>query len=212
MNYIENIYICIAAPLIVAVLCTRQRKRQASLLFILCGITACLLSSYVSSFVAAYIRMDVAEAAVDIAPAVEETMKVLPIFFYIMVFDPRKYEVAGCIQMIAVGFATFENVCWLTQNGAENVLFILIRGFGTGAMHIVCGALVATGLLFLWEQTWLRMWGTIGLLALATTFHGIYNILVSQTGPAAMIGYVIPLMTTGLYVVFGRKMNEKLRD
>ena len=37
-------------------------------------------------------------------------------------------------------FATFENVCYLTQNGAGQFVYLLIRGFGTGAMHIVCGS------------------------------------------------------------------------
>ena len=210
MNYIENIFICLAAPLAVAAFCARGTRKQASI-FLLCGMTMCLLSSYISSFFAAATGSDVAQASVDIAPAVEEVMKVLPIFFYIVIFEPHKEAVAGQIQMVAVGFATFENVCWLTQNGAENIWFIMIRGFGTGAMHIVCGALIATGLLFLWDKVWLRTCGTIGLLAVATTFHGTYNILVSQSGAPAMVGYFIPLMTTALYVIFGNAVYDKMK-
>lgn len=30
---------------------------------------------------------------------------------------------------IAAGFATFENACYLTENGAANFSFLLIRGF-----------------------------------------------------------------------------------
>ena len=52
MNYIENIYICIAAPIIIAVLCTRG-NRKMSMLFVLGGMTACLLSSYISTVIAA---------------------------------------------------------------------------------------------------------------------------------------------------------------
>ena len=97
--------------------------------------------------------------------------------------------------MTAVGFATFENACYLASNGANEVLHLLIRGFGTGAMHVVCGFLIAVGFLYLWDRTWLRLAGTVGLIAIAITYHGIYNILVSQTGTAAMIGYLIPLLT-----------------
>ena len=75
------------------------------------------------------------------------------------------------------------------------MLHLLIRGFATGAMHVVCGAIVSVGLFYLWDRLWLRAVGTIGLLALAVTYHGIFNILVSQTGIAARIGYVIPLLT-----------------
>lgn len=126
---------------------------------------------------------------------VEEILKLFPLLFYLMVFEPRIEDAAGSMLMIAAGFATFENVCYLTANGAANMLHLLIRGFATGAMHVVCGAIVSVGLFYLWDRLWLRAVGTIGLLALAVTYHGIFNILVSQTGIAARIGYVIPLLT-----------------
>ena len=44
MNYIENIYICLAAPLLIVVLCLRGQGKR-SILFVLGGMTACLLSS-----------------------------------------------------------------------------------------------------------------------------------------------------------------------
>ena len=47
---------------------------------------------------------------------------------------------------------------------------------------------------------------TIGMLALAVTFHGIFNILVSQTGIAARVGFLIPVLTAVfLQVLFRRK-------
>lgn len=49
--------------------------------------------------------------------------------------DPR------CVP-IALAFATFENVCYLIQNGADRFSFIFFRGFGTGAMHVLCGLIV----------------------------------------------------------------------
>lgn len=47
-------------------------------------------------------------------------------------------------------FATFENVCYLTQNGAGQFVYLLIRGFGTGAMHIVCGSVYGRVLRPVW--------------------------------------------------------------
>ena len=52
--------------------------------------------------------------------------------------DPR------CVP-IALVFATFENVCYLIQNGADRFSFIFFRGFGTGAMHVLCGLIVGGG-------------------------------------------------------------------
>ncbi len=194
MNYIENVFICLAAPLLIAVLCLKGTRRRL-ILFLLAGMTACLFSSYISTFLAAALHTDRLSASLEIAPMVEEIMKLFPLLFYLMVFEPRIRDASDSMQMIAVGFATFENVCYLTTNGAANMFRLLIRGFSTGAMHVVCGAIVALGLFHLWDRLWLRAAGTVGLLALAITYHGVYNILVSQTGIAAWIGYLIPLLT-----------------
>ena len=150
--------------------------------------------------------MDLLSASLELTPIVEECMKFLPVLFYLLVFEPDKTETVDSILMTAVGFATFENACYLTSNSADQILHLVIRGFGTGAMHVVCGFLIAIGLLYLWDRAWLRVAGTIGLLAVAMNFHGIYNVLVSQTGPAALIGYLIPLMTLVLSLIFGRDL------
>lgn len=201
MNYIENIYICLAAPLLIATLCMRGRGRR-TMMFLLAGMTVCLLSSYINTYIAAVIGADTLTASIEIAPMVEEIMKFLPVTFYLLVFEPKKEEITDSVLMTAVGFATFENACYLTGNGAAEVLHLLIRGFGAGAMHVVCGFLVALGILYLWDRVWLQLAGTLGLLAVAITFHGIYNILVSQSGVAAAIGYLIPLLTLVLTLIF----------
>ena len=195
MNYIENIFICLAVPLLISAICLKGSRRRA-IIFLLSGMTACLFSSYISTFVSASLHADRLSTSLEIAPIVEEIMKLFPLLFYLMVFEPRIEDATGSMLMIAAGFATFENVCYLTVNGAARIGHLLIRGFGTGAMHVVCGAVVSVGLLHLWDRLWLRTAGTIGLLSLAITYHGIFNILVSQIGTAARIGYVIPLVTT----------------
>ena len=203
MNYIENVFICLAAPILIAVLCTKEHPRR-NLLFLLAGMTVCLLSSYISTFLAITRGANETFASVEIAPLVEETMKLLPVLFYILVFEPKKEHVAGCILMVSIGFATFENVCYLIENGAASFLYLLIRGFGTGAMHVVCGVIISSGMLYLWDRLWLRVAGSIGLLSFAATFHGIYNILVLQTGAPAVVGYLIPLGITAARVAVSR--------
>ena len=209
MSYIENIYVCLAAPMLIAALCMRNKGRSM-ILFVLAGMTACLLSSYISSFIAAVLKMSTVSASLELTPIVEESMKFMPVLFYLMVFEPEKHDIANSTLLTAVGFATFENACYLTSNGAAHILHLLIRGFGTGAMHVVCGFLIAIGLIYLWDRVWLRVAGTVGLLSVAMTFHGIYNILVSQTGPAATIGYVIPLLTVVLSLIFRGKLKASM--
>lgn len=80
------------------------------------------------------------------APAWAETgMKLLPLLFYLWVFEPDPRALPGAAIAIAVGFATFENVCHLAENGADNFTFLLIRGFSAGALHILCGILSGFG-------------------------------------------------------------------
>ena len=204
MNYIENVYICLAAPLLLAILLLR-REGHRTLIFLLAGMTACLCSAYISAFAASVTGTDVDAAAREIAPVVEEIVKFLPVLFYLLVFEPKKsHAISGALQA-AVGFATFENVCFLTSYGTRNLLYLLIRGFGTGAMHVVCGMVVAAGLFFLWDRAWLRTVGVFALLGFVIQLHAVFNILVNQTGPVFWIGSSFPLALVLVYVLFLRK-------
>ena len=204
MNYIENTYICLAAPLLLAILCLRGNARRA-LIFLLSGMTACLFSAYISSYVSGVAGTDYITASHEIAPAVEEIMKFLPVLFYLMVFAPeRKRSISGAL-LAAVGFATFENVCFLTDYGTADLPRLLIRGFGTGAMHVVCGMVVAAGLFLLWDRTWLRTVGTFALLCFVITCHAIFNILVNQTGFVFWIGSAVPSTLVLIYLLFLRR-------
>ncbi len=65
-------------------------------------------------------------------------MKLLPLVFYLLVFEPEGDKIKAAAITVALAFATFENVCYLIQNGADRFSFIFFRGFGTGAMHVLC--------------------------------------------------------------------------
>ena len=211
MSYIENVYICLAAPVLVAALTAHRRGRRL-IAFILAGMTSCLLSSYISTFLAAVNGADALVASLTISPLVEEIMKFLPFLFYLAVFEPKKNEIADPVLMIAVGFATFENVCYLTQNGAASLSQLVIRGFATGAMHVVCGAIIAFAILLMWDSVWLRLVGTLGIMTVSVTYHGIYNILVSQTGVAAVFGCVIPLLTALVVLTLQNTVFRKKQE
>ena len=204
MNYIENTYVCLAAPLLLAILCLRKDTRR-SLIFLLAGMSVCLCSAYVSTWLAGVTGTDSATASYEIVPVVEEVLKFLPLLFYLMVFEPEKKNTISGAMLIAVGFATFENVCFLTSFGTADLMRLLIRGFGTGAMHVVCGMIVAVGLFFLWEQVWLRTVGTFALLCFAVTLHAIFNIFVNQSGAVFWVGSAIPLMLMLAYLIFMRR-------
>ncbi len=192
MIYIENIYLCLMGPLLVACVCSGRENRR-SLIFVLAGMTTCLLSAYINMFFAQIYGTDYLTATLEIAPLIEEVVKLLPILFYLLIFEPETKAAYSAVLMVAIGFATFENICYLVEHGTSNLSYLLIRGFGTGAMHIVCGAIVGYGLLFTWETRWLKIIGTFGVLCIAVTFHGEYNLLMNGDQLAQILGAMMPV-------------------
>ena len=142
----------------------------------------------------------------ELAPVVEETVKLIPIVFFLLVYEPPRGEITGEALMLAVGFATLENACFLIANGTQNTLRLLLRGFSTGAMHVAGGALLSIVLTSLWDRLYLRIAGMLASLCLAITWHGIFNILVNQEGAAAWAGFALPIVTGIAVVAIRRKL------
>ena len=194
MTYIENVLVCIAAPLFITMLCV-GRKYRAAFVFCFAGMLVCLLSAYLNTFFTIIYQAETMNAATQIAPVVEELMKLLPLLFFLIVFEPDLQRFRLAAMLVAASFATFENICYLAENGAGHMLFLLIRGFGTGAMHVVCGSAYSEGLRFVWHDRLLRSVCIPGLLCVTIIYHAIYNLLVSVGDSVQVIGYCIPLFT-----------------
>ncbi|MCR4709455.1 MAG: PrsW family intramembrane metalloprotease [Clostridiales bacterium] len=204
MSYIENIYVCMIAPLLIAAIILKGEGRRV-LVFSVAGMTTCLLSAYISAFAAGVVGMDAVMASYEISPVTEEAMKFAPVLIYILIFRPdKKHAILGAL-MTAVGFATFENACFIAANGTDKLLQLLIRGFATGAMHVVCGMIVAIGLYFLLDQIWIKIAGTFALLCLVITLHAVFNMLVIQTSVVFWIGCAIPMMILAVFLAFFRE-------
>lgn len=191
MTYIENILLCLAIPLILSLFFTKGRTRSFTL-FLGIGMGVCLLSAYVSSFFMGCYGVGSVIAAIEITPVCEEVMKLLPLLFFLLIFEPEPKELPGAAIAIAAGFATFENVCYLTENGAEDLAFLLIRGISAGALHILCGVLSGYGIAYVFRRRWLALTGTVGILGACIGFHGIYNLLITAQGVWKTAGYLFP--------------------
>ena len=99
MTYIENIFLCMVSPLLLAALCMGRRKLRF-FVFCIAGMGVCLLSAYINTFFAAVYQADALAATAEIAPVVEEIMKLLPLAFYLhmaadMAEDCRNLRAAG---------------------------------------------------------------------------------------------------------------------
>lgn len=200
MTYIENVFVCLAIPPILSLFFTGGRARRFTL-FLVLGMLTCMLSAYVSSFFMEYYDVDAVTAAIEIAPVCEEVMKPLPLLFYLLIFEPKKRELPTAAIAIAVGFATFENACYLTENGAEDLALLLIRGVAAGAVHILCGILCGFGISYVFRRHWLALTGTVGILGFCVVLHAIYNLLTTAQGPWRMAGYLFPsVLIVGLFL------------
>ena len=207
MMYIENIFVLIAAPLVACLFCVRGRPRFV-VACLLVGMVSCLASAYVSSFFAQMVGLDVVRAAVEIAPTVEEVIKLLPLLFYLVVLRPDVERVDLAFIMVAVGFATMESAFYLGDSGISEPAVLLMRGLSTAMMHLVCGVVIGYGLTRAWEYPWLRFAGTLGLLSLASAYHGLFNLLVAAGEPARVFVVVLPLVTLAILLIF-RRQREK---
>lgn len=203
--YIENIFLCLSVPLVLSLL-FREGKQQAFTIFVILGMGCCLLSAYVSSFFAGYYQAGTTAAIMEITPVCEEVLKFLPLLFYLLVFEPDKRDVISPAIGIAVGFATFENVCYLTENGAADFSYILIRGASAGSLHLLCGIALGCGIAYVFQKKWIMITGTIGALGACVVFHGIYNILITAKGRWSLIGYLFPI-----FLIFALLAVKKLR-
>ena len=80
-----------------------------------------------------------------VSPCIEETFKVLPLLFFVwarrMVFSAET-QLYG--EAVGGGFALVENVIYLSRFPGMDVATALVRGLGTGLLHMGCTALAAT--------------------------------------------------------------------
>lgn len=189
---IENIFICLAAPFLIAALGTNAGNRK-NYLFIVLGFVCCIISAYLNTFFSVLYNAQDTSAVLEISPVIEETVKLLPLLFGLIVFELCPEDGGNIIFNIAVGFATFENICYLLENGTGNLFYLFVRGFSSGAMHITCAFIIGYGLRVFRRPAALRAAGIFGLLCVAITFHATFNMLMKTDGMIKQPGYAIPI-------------------
>ena len=212
MIYSENILICIAIPLLIALVFTRRSTRRFITAFIL-GMVVCLISAYFSGFIKFVTGTSMNDTAVFYSPIVEEILKMLPLLFYIFVFQQKDDKIFIVAVGIGLGFATFENCCYILSSGASDMGYILVRGMAVGIMHLVCALLLVLGLSLARYFRLLNIPAGIGALTIPTVFHGLYNLLVSQPGVSSYLGYALPILTALLlYTPYRKVINEEREE
>ena len=194
MIYAENVLICIAIPLVISALFIRGGARRFVLAF-LAGVGACLLAAYIGGFFQVICGRSAEEVSIFLSPIIEETMKLIPVLLYLMLFEPRSEKVVHVAVGIGAGFATFENCCYVLTAGAQSLPYVIIRGVAVGVMHLVSMVTLSIGLSLMRRYNVFGLAGVLGSLSLSMTFHGLYNLLVSEPGIPSYVGYAMPMVT-----------------
>lgn len=207
MIYSENILICIALPLLI-MLPFIQRKVRRYFIAILLGMTMCLMGAYLNSFFATLYEMDEVRTAKFIAPIIEEIMKMIPVIMFLIISMPNPKEITNYAAAVGAGFATFENCCYITQNGAELFRFVLLRGLATGLMHIVCGLLIGFGIGLAVKFRSIMLTGMIGAFTFAMIIHALFNLLVATPGLSSTLGVMLPSVSILILYVGKNKLYE----
>ena len=213
MIYSESILVCIAVPILITLIYVRGNARRYAAFFLV-GMGICLLSAYISGFAAYHNHMGEEWTSLYVSPSVEEVMKLLPLLFYLIFFLPENEKLFSSGTALAAGFATFENCCYILTSNAGSLTFILIRGLAVGVMHVVSILALCLGLVLVRKFDAPKLPGVIGALSFSMSFHGLYNVLVSEPGLSTVVGYIIPIVSALLlYVPYRRLIRpEKLED
>lgn len=211
MQYnIENIFICLAAPFLIAALGTNTGSRK-NFLFIVLGFVCCIISAYLNTFFSVLYGASGTTAVLEISPVIEETVKFIPLLFGLIVFELCPHAGNNIIFNVAVGFATFENICYLLENGTDNLFYLLVRGFSTGAMHITCAFIIGYGLRVFRRPAALKAAGIFGLLCVAITFHAMFNMFMKADGLVKQFGYAVPIASCIVMLIL-KSHFRKLTD
>ena len=192
MIYAENILMCIGIPFLVSMVFIRGETRRYTAAFLL-GMVMCLIAAYISGFLSLVSGMSENDTSIFISPVVEELIKLLPLLFFMVMFQPKDNTFVVLAVFIGVGFATFENCCYILSFGADSLPYILIRGL------IITRQLKA-----------FSFPAIVGGLSLAMIFHALYNLLVSEPGASRVIGYSLPLFTAVCLYPLYRKVTQLL--
>ena len=187
-----KIFISIILPL-AAVLFIIRGEARTVMLFLLFGITAELVSNCLESGVYQF-AVDDSFFTINICPAIEETIKGLPVFIFVFACKPEKQMIFEAGIAVGIGFAILENAFIIASDVYSISLGIaFLRGIGAGMMHAVCTLAVGYGMSFIYKKRRFFVTGIVVFLFMAMVYHSVFNTLVQS--PYQVVGLCMPVAT-----------------
>lgn len=181
------LFISIAVPLIMMLFVCKGKIRRF-ILFFLVGMTVCVFCGECAGVIRSCSGLSEDDMVLYITPVFEELSKTIPIVFFALVIRPKKQVLLECALAVGAGFAVQENSYILAVFASSaSVSLAVIRGFGTGVLHIACALGAGYGMSFFHTRRKLTVPCTAAILTMSAVYHSIYNLLSLAYGPAAAV-------------------------
>ena len=205
LTYIDFIAITVSLALMLPLM---EKKLRRLVVFMICGIFACLFVSEINGILLNAFNNDIFFVTTTITPVTEEIVKMLPILFFAIVASDDRSTLIPISFAVGVGFALLENVVILTQNVETVTIFwALVRGFGSGLVHGICTVMVGWGISYIKKRRKFFYCGTFALLSAAIIYPAIYNLLVQSQ--YQYVGILLPTITYIPVILLLRKKKIK---
>ena len=146
------------------------------------------VSGYTSIFVSAFVCAAIPEEILKFS---------ILMFTKLKVKNPR--EIVILLILTGLGFGTIENILYIIRHNGQNtdlpVLFLMIlRVLLPLSMHMLCGSIAATGILF---KNFNKPIG----VTLAIIFHGLYNAVIIRQFDLISNRLVIAMLVFGIIIL-----------
>lgn len=187
-----------------------DRRAQLLLTFMLLGMLVAVSSYELNTTAQLLLGMSGQDISVRVAPIVEELLKALPVLFYAALICEDRKTLLPLAMSVGIGFALMENAFLLiTYIDRVSLGWAVVRGFSTSLSHGMCTLAVGYGMQFLKLQKKLFYPGIFGLLSLAMTFHGVFNLLIQSSYD--YLGMLLPIVTYLSFRLLTAKGHKKAR-
>ncbi|HZD43069.1 MAG TPA: PrsW family glutamic-type intramembrane protease [Methanomicrobiales archaeon] len=202
---ILEFYLAASLPLFFLLIFLEGGQRRI-LAFLIWGLTAAVISYYLSGELAQLFAGSTVLSDVTIAPVVEEFAKALPLFVLLPLFGRRfSKELLVLAMASGFGFAILENYVYVSSfvlGGAGAIAYAVVRGITTSVMHGCMTAIIGYGIFLTYEFERRSLPPILfGLYTVAVTIHALYNLLVGHSDYGRLLAIGLPLLLFVLLLV-----------
>ena len=122
------------------------------------------------------------------------------VFVFSLIVSREKRDILPFAFAVGIGFAIVENSFMLAQFAeTSTVLWMFVRGVGTGLMHAVSTLMVGYGFWLAGRDRRMYLTGTLAALFAAMIYHGAYNAIIQVPG-IRYIGILLPVTTYAAFI------------